>query len=118
MLRPARRATIRPPEAQDGAMHPRILRLPQVLDRTGLSRSSLYRLHAAGSFPRRVQISQRSVGWIESEVDAWLASKVGDSRTAATIAAPHVAPQGTTPTRVTPRRRRIARGTQLQIPDV
>jgi prophage regulatory protein len=93
-------------------MHPRVLRLPQVLDRTGLSRSSLYRLHAAGTFPRRVQISERSVGWIESEVDAWLACKITGSRLT-----PPAAPPRATPPHVAPRRRQ-ARGTQLQIPDV
>ena len=61
-------------------MNHRVLRLPQVLDRTGLTRSSLYRLHAAGVFPRRVQISERSVGWVESEVEAWLAARVSSSR--------------------------------------
>jgi prophage regulatory protein len=102
-------------------MHARLLRLPQVLDRTGLSRSSLYRLHAAGSFPRRVQISERSVGWIESEVDAWLASKVCDSRPAPVTAppAPPAAPPPCRATpRVAPRPRRPLTETQLQIPDV
>jgi prophage regulatory protein len=89
-----------------------------VLDRTGLSRSSLYRLHAAGSFPRRVQISERSVGWIESEVDAWLASRVNDSRPAPAVSTPRTAPSRAAPTPVTSPRRRYARGTQLQIPDV
>lgn len=95
-------------------MHPRVLRLRQVLDRTGLSRSSLYRLHAAGLFPRRVQISQRSVGWVESEVDTWLASKVINSRATPTAATP----ARTTPTQIRPPRRRYTRATQLQIPDV
>jgi prophage regulatory protein len=83
-----------------------------VLNRTGLSRSSLYRLHAAGSFPRRVRISERSVGWIESEVDAWLDSKITGSRPTDVSAPPRV-----TRPQVTPRRR-TGRGTQLQIPDV
>lgn len=106
-------ATILSPYAQDGDMHPRVLRLPQVLDRTGLSRSSLYRLHAAGSFPRRVQISERSVGWLESEVDAWLDSKISGSRPTNVGGSPRA-----TPPQTTPPRRRHARGTQLQIPDV
>ena len=50
----------------------RILRLPQVLDVTGLCKSEIYKLQAAGEFPMRVRLTSRSVGWIESEVQAWL----------------------------------------------
>lgn len=50
----------------------RILRLPTVLDRTGLSRSTLYRKIQNGSFPKQVAISARCAGWRESAVSAWL----------------------------------------------
>jgi prophage regulatory protein len=50
----------------------RILRLNTVLDRTGLSRSTLYRKIDQGTFPRQVKISERCAGWRESAVDAWL----------------------------------------------
>ncbi|HEX7711748.1 MAG TPA: AlpA family transcriptional regulator [Sphingomonadaceae bacterium] len=50
----------------------RILRLNAVLDRTGLSRSTLYRKMQAGTFPRQVKISERCAGWRESAVHAWL----------------------------------------------
>jgi len=50
----------------------RILRLNAVLDRTGLSRSTLYRKMQNGSFPRNVQISARCAGWRESSVNAWM----------------------------------------------
>jgi prophage regulatory protein len=50
----------------------RILRLKTVLQRTGLSRSTLYRKIESGTFPKNVRISVRSVGWRESAVDAWL----------------------------------------------
>jgi prophage regulatory protein len=50
----------------------RILRLPAVLDRTGLSRSTLYRKIQAGTFPKQVPISIRCAGWHESAVDAWM----------------------------------------------
>jgi prophage regulatory protein len=52
----------------------RILRLPAVLERTGLSRSTLYRKIKAGTFPSQVAISLRCAGWRESEVRAWLAN--------------------------------------------
>ena len=50
----------------------RILRLNAVLDRTGLSRSTLYRKMKAGTFPKNVQISTRCAGWRESAVEEWM----------------------------------------------
>ena len=50
----------------------RILRLKTVLERTGLSRSTMYRKIQNGSFPKNVQISTRCTGWRESAVNAWL----------------------------------------------
>lgn len=52
------------------------LRLPEVLRRTGLGRSTLYSLIAAGEFPSSVLLSGRSVGFVESEVDAWVLSRI------------------------------------------
>jgi prophage regulatory protein len=50
----------------------RILRLNAVLDRTGLSRSTLYRKMQDGTFPKNVQISARCAGWRESAIEAWI----------------------------------------------
>ena len=50
----------------------RILRLNKVLDRTGLSRSTLYRKIERRTFPRQVRISERCVGWREGDVESWL----------------------------------------------
>ncbi|MBX3562703.1 MAG: AlpA family phage regulatory protein [Sphingomonas sp.] len=50
----------------------RILRLAVVLERTGLSRSTLYRKVNSGTFPRQLKISLRCAGWRESEVEEWL----------------------------------------------
>ncbi len=57
-----------------------ILRLPQVCNVTGLCRSMIYRLEAEGRFPRRIKIGQRAVGWIEGEVQEWLAIRIERSR--------------------------------------
>jgi prophage regulatory protein len=54
----------------------RILRLNTVLDRTGLSRSTLYRKIEAGAFPKQVQIAKRCVGWRESAVIEWLRNPI------------------------------------------
>jgi prophage regulatory protein len=52
----------------------RFLRIAEVLRRTGLTRSTLYRKIAAGSFPRQVMISARCIGWRESAVNQWIRS--------------------------------------------
>jgi prophage regulatory protein len=50
----------------------RILKLFTVKEMTGLSKSSIYAMEAAGKFPNRVSIGPRSVGWKRSEVLAWI----------------------------------------------
>lgn len=57
-----------------------ILRLPAVKARTGLSRSSIYLWIANGKFPAPVSLGARAVGWLESEVDEWLAHRIAQSR--------------------------------------
>jgi len=60
-----------------------ILRRRQVEKRVGLSRSPLYARIKAGTFPRPVQLGGgRAVGWIEAEIDAWLAEQIFKSRSA------------------------------------
>ena len=59
----------------------RILRLPEVCAVTGLGRRSfIYQLQAAGSFPQRVKLGVRAVGWLEDEVQRWLSEKVAKNR--------------------------------------
>ena len=55
---------------------PVILRRPQVEQRTGLSRSTLYQYFKDGDFPKPVPLNDKRVGWIESEIDEWIASRV------------------------------------------
>ena len=57
-----------------------ILRRKQVEARTGLRRSTIYAKIADGDFPAPVRLGARAVGWIESEVSAWLRSRVEESR--------------------------------------
>jgi prophage regulatory protein len=54
----------------------RILRLAQVIERTGLKKTKIYELQSEGQFPMRVKITARAVGWIEHEVQAWLSGRV------------------------------------------
>jgi prophage regulatory protein len=57
-----------------------ILRLPQVCKVTGLGRSMIYQLESEHRFPIRVRIGLRAVGWVESEVQLWLASRIEHHR--------------------------------------
>jgi prophage regulatory protein len=59
-----------------------ILRLPTVKARTGLSRSTIYLRIAEGRFPTPISLGGRAVGWIEAEVNEWLARRIEASRTA------------------------------------
>lgn len=53
----------------------RIIRLPEVCRMTGLGRAMIYRLQSRKSFPQSVKITDYAVGWIDSEVQAWLAQR-------------------------------------------
>lgn len=55
----------------------RIVRLKTVLARTGLSRSTIYRKIAEGTFPAQIRISINGAGWRESDIDLWVADPVG-----------------------------------------
>jgi prophage regulatory protein len=57
-----------------------IIRLPQVKTRTGLSRSTIYKRISEGSFPRQVSLGDKAVGWIEQEIDDWIACRIQDAR--------------------------------------
>jgi prophage regulatory protein len=54
----------------------RLLRLSEVLHLTALSRSSIYRLMEAGSFPASINLSARSVAWVEEEVQEWIQKRI------------------------------------------
>jgi prophage regulatory protein len=58
----------------------RAMRLRQVSQLTGLGRSMIYQMQAEGRFPQRIKLGDRAVGWLESEVRAWLAARVETSR--------------------------------------
>jgi len=53
----------------------KILTLKQVIEKTGLSRSTIYSLLAAGKFPKKIQLTPRRIGFRESDIDAWLYEK-------------------------------------------
>lgn len=61
-----------------GATFMRIIRLKEVMDLTGLSRSTIYKYIAEGQFPIPVPLGDRCVGWLESEVHDWILAKVAE----------------------------------------
>ena len=71
--------------------HKRLIRLPEVLSRTGYGRTSIYRKMEDGSFPKSIKLGgppldpsafdSRAVAWIEDDVDQWIESRIGDRDT-------------------------------------
>ncbi|EEV1980163.1 AlpA family transcriptional regulator [Escherichia coli] len=57
-----------------------LLRLSDVMRRTGYGRAWIYRLISQGRFPKPVKIGPRSVAFIESEVDEWINQRIEASR--------------------------------------
>jgi prophage regulatory protein len=53
----------------------RILRFPEVRKRTGLGRTTAWEQIKKGRFPAPVKITEHRIGWLESEINAWLASR-------------------------------------------
>lgn len=54
----------------------KILRLPEVKSRTGLSRSTIYLRMAKGQFPTSISLGDRAVGWVETEISEWIACHI------------------------------------------
>lgn len=65
-----------------------IIRRKQVEARTGLPRSSIYAGVANGTFPKPIALGEKSVGWLEHEVEEWIASRVAVSRDRTNSATP------------------------------
>lgn len=54
----------------------RFIRVRETIQKTGLSKSSIYDLMAQGQFPQTVRLGGRSVAFVESEVDTWMAERI------------------------------------------
>ena len=54
----------------------RLLRFPAIHERTGLSRSTIWRLERHGDFPKHRRISANAVAWVEEEVITWIRSRI------------------------------------------
>lgn len=60
----------------------KILRLPEVKETTGLSRSSIYLRIANNEFPSPISLGGRAVGWLESDIQSWLTERIEGSKEA------------------------------------
>ncbi|WP_226906473.1 MULTISPECIES: helix-turn-helix transcriptional regulator [Serratia] len=57
-------------------VHIRLIRLPDVMMITGLKRSTVYNKMKSGEFPKSVSIGERSIAWVESEINSWVANNI------------------------------------------
>ena len=55
-----------------------MLRMPDVIQRTGLSRSTIYSLMAKGKFPRQIHVSENTTAWAAHEIEAYLAERIAE----------------------------------------
>ena len=69
-------------------MSTQILRLKDVISKTGLARSTIYARMAAGTFPKSVALGGRVTGWLDYEIDDWIERCVKDSRQSSNEAQP------------------------------
>lgn len=57
-----------------------LIRLPEVIKRTGVSRATVYRLMNKRAFPLPVKISEKAIAFVESEVNDWIENLINSSR--------------------------------------
>ena len=56
----------------------KFLRLPEVIDRTGYRRTSIYEKISAGTFPAPIKLGPRVVAWVSEEIDKWMDERVAE----------------------------------------
>lgn len=61
-------------------MKHKILKLPAVIEKVGCGKSTIYKKLTEGDFPTPIKLGERSVGWVEAEVDEWLDKQIELSR--------------------------------------
>ena len=60
-------------------MSTKLLRIKSVIEIVGLSRSTIYALCSKGLFPKQIKISERCVGWIDSEINDFINQRIASS---------------------------------------
>ena len=54
----------------------KILRLKQVTEKVGVGKTTIYRWINANQFPKPINLSSTSVGWLETDINDWIKSKI------------------------------------------
>ena len=57
----------------------KLIRLPEVIERTGLSRSAIYDRISHNQFPRQINLGARAVAWEERKIAEWIDTKIKES---------------------------------------
>lgn len=57
-----------------------IIRLPEVIRKTGLSRSTIYLRISKGEFPTSISLGARAVGWLEADIEQWLDERIAAAK--------------------------------------
>lgn len=58
----------------------KIVRLRAAKDWTGLSRSTIYAMMKNGTFPKSLSLGARAIGWLESDIQAWIDTRISTSK--------------------------------------
>ena len=58
----------------------RIVRLPEVIHRTGFKRSSIYKMIQEGGFPKPIKLGSRAVGWDSRDIDIWINERIDQAK--------------------------------------
>ena len=69
-----------PNDKEMNKQHHKLLRLPEVKQTTGLSKSSIYARIAEGTFPKQIPLGPRLVVWVEADIHNWIAEQVSAAR--------------------------------------
>jgi prophage regulatory protein len=67
-------------ECADRVSPRRMLRLKEVIERTGLGKTTIYQMQRMAKFPHSVMMTSRSVRWIEAEIETWLEQRAGSRK--------------------------------------
>jgi|AntRauTorcE11898_2_1112593.scaffolds.fasta_scaffold41705_1 prophage regulatory protein len=59
-------------EHQETVMNMKLIRIKEVMDRTGLARSTIYKYISEEKFPQPTKLGPRTVAWVESEIENWI----------------------------------------------
>lgn len=66
--------------SKNNQSEPRLIRRKEVQTKTGLGASSIYAMMKSGEFPQCLNLSERRVAWIESDVNQWIASRIAEHK--------------------------------------